>query len=81
MPMYCERCKRIIEAEETVGLPEEAFAGEEEQDVYKLDGMNRDELILYRKKLRETLRSIMNREETLRDIIDEVDYMIEDLEE
>ena len=52
----------------------EAF---DDADLYRLQDMSRDELTEYRKKLKETLRELNEREEKIRDAIDEIDYLLE----
>ena len=46
-------------------------------DIYKLEGMNQDELIAYRKELRSILKKTVQREELIRDMIDEISFWLE----
>ena len=39
--------------------------------------VSRDELTAYRKKLKDTLRTLREREEIIGDAIDEIDYLLE----
>ena len=49
----------------------------DDTDIYRLQDMSRDELTAYRKKLKDTLRTLREREEIIGDAIDEIDYLLE----
>ena len=49
-----------------------------DSDIYGLEKMSREELKEYRNRLTATLREMKKREETIRDVMDEIDFMLEE---